>query len=110
MKINSQQQTLLESFKGKQFKNLKLKTGNGQATSKSGTDKTVEEQIKKLTEQRKKKVQELQKIEKMNIPKEEKTRRKKAIENDLKTIDASILQLKSPKKKGVRKTQVNGKG
>ena len=109
MKLKLQQNTLLDSFKGKMFKHINMKASTSQSTQNTSKKDTKEEQIKKLNEQRKKKVQELQKIEKMNIPKEEKERRRKSVQAEIQRIDASILQLKSPKK-NVKKKSMDLKG
>lgn len=45
----------------------------------------------------------------MTIPKDEKERRKKSVQADIQRIDASILQLKSPKK-NVKKKSMDVKG
>jgi hypothetical protein len=109
MKLKLQQNTLVDRFKGKMFKNINMKTSTPQSTQNTSKNDTKEEQIKKLNEQRKKKAQELQKIEKMNIPKEEKERRRKSVQTEIQRIDASILQLKSPKK-NVKKKSMDMKG
>lgn len=106
MNIKSPFKPLVSFAKSSVFQKAKLQTSNGKKTNATSTKK---DQIKKLQAEKKKKAQELAKLQKSTLPKDEKERRIKALQKEIRLIDTSILRLSTPTKNTKKKT-INLKG